>query len=42
MEKVELEAIFLQFDLPPTVESRNATVAIPVSDGMQQRYFFSI
>lgn len=40
MEKVELEAIFSQFDLPPTVESRNATVAIPVSDGMQQRYFF--
>jgi len=36
-----LEAQFTEFSLSPGVEPRDATVAIPVSNGMQQRYFFT-
>lgn len=35
-----LRAHFTEFDLPSSLERREATVAIPVSNGMQQRYFF--
>jgi hypothetical protein len=35
-----VRASFTDFELPATVETRDATVAIPVSNGVQQRYFF--
>ena len=35
-----VRAKFSEFKLPSSIEPREATVAIPVSNGMQQRYFF--
>ncbi|MGC4115967.1 MAG: hypothetical protein QM765_15545 [Myxococcales bacterium] len=35
-----VRATFTEFKLPSSLEPRDATVAIPVSNGMQQRYFF--
>jgi hypothetical protein len=40
MESRPVEASFTPFELPCTLEPRDATVAIPVSNGVQQRYFF--
>jgi len=40
METRQAHASFTDFSLPSSMERREATVAIPVSDGMQQRYFF--
>ncbi len=40
MENHPVNARFTDFELPATVETRDATVAIPVSNGVQQRYFF--
>jgi hypothetical protein len=40
METVKLHPKFTEFDLPADMQQQDATVAIPVSNGMQQRYFF--
>jgi len=40
METRQVHASFTDFSLPSSTERREATVAIPVSDGIQQRYFF--
>ncbi len=40
METQRLQARFTDFELPSSMEPRDATVAIPVSNGTQQRYFF--
>ena len=40
METQQLHARFTDFELPSSMEPRDATVAIPVSNGMQQKYFF--
>ena len=40
METRRLQAKFSDFEIPSSVERINATVAIPVSKGLQQKYFF--
>lgn len=40
MESRKIDAKFSDFELPPSIEKNNATVAIPVSKGLQQKYFF--
>lgn len=40
METEPLHACFDEFELPESIPSSEATVAIPTSNGMQQRYFF--
>ena len=40
MQRRRLQAKFSDFEIPPSVERIDATVAIPVSKGLQQKYFF--
>jgi hypothetical protein len=40
LETRPLDAKFTSFELPSTIEPRDATVAIPASHGMQHIYFF--
>ena len=40
METRRVQAKFSNFTLPPTIETGNTTVGIPVSKGLQQKYFF--
>lgn len=40
METRKLQARFTDFELPPSIESRGATVAFSISKGMQQKIFF--
>ena len=40
METRRINARFTDIDLPASIEKRDVTVAIPVSKGLQQKYFF--
>ena len=40
MHSEQVHAKFTDFTLPSSIEPRQATVALPVSNGVQQRYFF--
>ena len=40
MERRRLQAKFSDFEISPSIERRKTTVAIPVSKGLQQKYFF--
>ena len=40
MERRELKAKFVDFDLPDSMKTYDATAAIPVSKGLQQTWYF--